>query len=366
MVDFDLAAIPREIEGLDWIIFVERRQILIARECAAWPLCRRARLLMNLEKTAFTRCHIGKRIDAVADFDEVDLSADYIDADHMPYLHIFSLRVVCWLRRARLVVTWHEWWGRDYWQQYLGRPGRLAAALERWAVRCADHVIVDSQETMDRLRQEGIAAERISLVPLGADLDLIDATPPSPQHWDVLYAGRLIDHKRVDVLIDALAALRDRGHQPSCLIVGSGPEEARLQEQARRLGLAVTFAPTKDDQGEIWALMKSARVFAYPSTREGFGLCVLEAQACGTTVVTSDHPDNHGRHLVDDGVTGYLGPATAAELADSLALALGRPADLTALHDHVAGFSWGPRAEQLSQIYRQQARLRPGAPAERS
>ena len=49
---------------------------------------------------------------------------DVIEADHMPYIQLFSLRLVATLRRRRLFVTWHEVWGSDYWRSYLGRAGR--------------------------------------------------------------------------------------------------------------------------------------------------------------------------------------------------------------------------------------------------
>jgi glycosyltransferase involved in cell wall biosynthesis len=284
---------------------------------------------------------------------------DLIDVDHMPYLQIFPLRLVSRVRGIPLVVTWHEWWGREYWREYLGPMGRLASALERVVARCADHLIVDSRETYERLNREGIPAQRMSLLVLGADLDTIDDVEPAPEQWDVLYAGRLLAHKRVDVLIEALALVRDRGRELRCLIVGSGPEEGPLRLKARRLGLdSVVFAGTKRDQRDVWRLMKSSKVFAYPSVREGFGLSILEAQACGTTVVTTGHPDNHGRYLIADGVTGHICDASAHSLADALALALEHPADPAALKVHAQRFSWGPRAEQLREIYLTQARSR--------
>jgi glycosyltransferase involved in cell wall biosynthesis len=72
-------------------------------------------------------------------------------------------------------------------------------------------------------------------------------------------------------------------------------------------------------------------------------------------VVTTDHPDNHGKYLVADGVTGYLCGATVEGLADALQRALDRPADFEALRAHTQRFSWAPRAEQLRQIYFAQA-----------
>ena len=282
---------------------------------------------------------------------------DLIDVDHMPYLHVFPLWLVCRAKGVPLVITWHEWWGRAYWAEYLGPMGGVAAAIERTVARCADHLIVDSAETYDRLRLEGVPAQSMSLLPLGADLDVISEVEPSSERWDVMYSGRLLSHKRVHVLIEALALLRDRNQELGCLIVGSGPEEDRLRRDVNRLKLGgVVFAATKTDQREVWGLMKSARVFAYPSEREGFGLSVLEAQACGTTVVTTNHADNHGKYLVADGITGYLCDTSADGLADALQLALEHPADPEILRAHVKGYSWGPRAEQLAEIYRAQAK----------
>ena len=242
---------------------------------------------------------------------------------------------------------------------YLGPIGGVAALIERAVARCADHLIVDSQETFDRLRREGVPAQRMSLLPLGADLELISAVEPSPEHWDVMYAGRLLHHKRVDVLIDALALLRDRGVELRCLIVGSGPEEDRLRRKIDDLRLEeVAVTPAKAEQREVWALMKASKLFAYPSEREGFGLSILEAQACGTTVVTTNHADNHGQYLVADGVTGYLCDSSASGLANALQLALERPARPEALKAHVRGYSSGPRAEQLGEC----TMPRPGGP----
>ena len=284
-------------------------------------------------------------------------SADVVDADHMPYLHLVPLWLVSRLRGVPLVVTWHEWWGGEYWCRYLGRMGRISAAVEKLSARCADHIVVDSPETYRRLRAEGIPPERVSLLPLGADLDAIAAAPPAPEPWDVLYAGRLLEHKRVDVLLDAIAVLQGRGRDLRCLVVGSGPEERRLRKKALELGLVgVSFAGSLPRQADVWGLMKSSRIFAYPSVREGFGLAVLEAQAAGATVVTTDHPDNHGRLLVEHGSTGYLCGTSDEDLAQAIERALARPACPDALRAHAGAHSWVPRAEQLADIYRMVAR----------
>ena len=57
---------------------------------------------------------------------------------------------------------------------------------------------------------------------------------------------------------------------------------------------------------DVYGLIKSSSVFVLPSVREGFGIVVVEALACGVPVITTDHPDNQARLLVEDGVTGWL------------------------------------------------------------
>ena len=57
---------------------------------------------------------------------------DILDVDHMPYFPIFAARIVCALRRKQMVVTWHEVWGKSYWQKYVGRLAPIALLPSYW------------------------------------------------------------------------------------------------------------------------------------------------------------------------------------------------------------------------------------------
>ena len=133
---------------------------------------------------------------------------------------------------------------------------------------------------------------RVHLAPGGIDLDAVRAAPPAAASADVLYVGRLIEHKGVGLLLDALALLRAEGTELTALIVGRGPQAAQLRAACTELGLddLVTFRDDVETADEVYGLMKTARVFASPSTREGFGVSVLEALACGVPVVTTTIP----------------------------------------------------------------------------
>lgn len=270
---------------------------------------------------------------------------DALEADQIPYLPLFVLRVVCTLRRKRLCATWHEVWGEAAWRDYLGRVGTLAARVERWALLTPDTLIAASEGTAERVRAvRGARGGRVVVAPNGLDLDLIEAAAPAATTSDVIFVGRLLGHKNADVLLAAVALLRDRGTEVTCRMVGSGPELPALRLRAQKLGIAhqVEFLDAVATPTELYGLLKASRLFVLPSVREGFGIAVLEAIACGLPVITSDHPDNLARHLVEDPAVGQVCPPRPLELADAIDVALTHREELpeSARRGAVAGYDW--------------------------
>lgn len=254
---------------------------------------------------------------------------DVVDVDHMPYFPLFTARVVCWLRRRRLVATWHEVWGADGWRQYLGRLAVFGTVVERWAARLPDEIISVSAQTSDRLVRELGVRVPVHTIPPGIALSDVAAQPAAEPRVDVLFAGRLLANKNVDLLLRAVVLLLPDRPGLRCRIVGEGPERPRLMALRDELGLAaaVEFSDFVPDD-EIYGVMKSASVLALPSVREGFGCVVVEANACGVPVVTVDHPDNAARHLIASGRNGYLADVDAADFARALASALDAAPDM--------------------------------------
>jgi glycosyltransferase involved in cell wall biosynthesis len=242
---------------------------------------------------------------------------DVLDADHMPYLQIFTLRLVTWLRRKRLTVTWHEVWGQSYWREYLGWIGHAAWFVEWLAMRLPDHIIAASPQTAARLRAVLGHGASITSAPNGIDLDVIRNCHPGTASTDLVVVSRLIAHKRVDMLMDAVALLHAEGIPVTCRVIGDGPQRAALQDQARALGIgrAVHFCPDVSEQKDVYALVKAARVAVFPSAREGFGIAVLEAIACGVPVVTTSAPDNLAQYLVERSAAGVVCDPSARAIA---------------------------------------------------
>ena len=250
---------------------------------------------------------------------------DVIDVDSIPYFPVFAGRIVCGLRRKRMVATWHEVWGKEYWQSYLGRLASISAVTERLAAHMPAKIVAYSQQTANRLVDELGVTAPISTIELGVDLAAIRAEERSILRSDVLFAGRLLTNKNVDLLLRAVALMKEDRPEICCRIIGEGPERSRLESLRIELGLErnVAFHDFFPDS-KIYGLMKSATVLALPSTREGFGLVVLEANSCGLPVVTVDHPDNAARHLITEGQNGFVVKADAASLAEMLSRAIVR------------------------------------------
>ena len=248
---------------------------------------------------------------------------DVLDVDHMPYFPVFTARIVCALRRKRMVVTWHEVWGNEYWRSYLGRLAPISAAIEWLAARAAHEIIAVSAQTSDRLIDQLRVKIPVRTIELGVDLDAIQAENKSTLESDILYAGRLLDHKNVDMLLRAVALLKEDSPWLRCRIIGEGPERSRLESLALDLDLEKNVSFHDFFPGSaIYGIMKSATVFALPSVREGFGAVVLEANSCGLPVVSVNHPDNAARHLIIQDQNGYLADANAESLAKTLDTAL--------------------------------------------
>jgi len=244
---------------------------------------------------------------------------DVIEADHMPYLQLLPLRIVAWFKRVPLVVTWHEVWGREGWVSYIGRLGSAAAIVERLSFRLPNDIVAVSKGTGKKLIEMGAKRDHVSVVPTALDLDQMQLATPAASSPELLFVGRLIEHKHADLAIQALRILTERGHDVRLGIVGVGPEGYRLRKLVSdsNLGDRVTFYSLLDSQLELWSLMRGCRVLLAPSIREGFGLAVAESLALGTPVVCAIHPENESSNLVSPETGSLVAALDPRALADA-------------------------------------------------
>ena len=247
---------------------------------------------------------------------------DIIDCQQFPFFSCLTAKSLAIIKRTPLVITWHEVWG-NYWYTYLGRgAGMFGKWVERLVARLTPHILAVSATTSENLRKTG-CTQTVTIIPNGIDLMEIAATQPSDVPTDIIFAGRLIQEKHVDLLVEAIGLLVPHYPQLNAIIIGDGPErdQIRLLIRARGLEDHITLRGFFEDHRKLIALFKSSKVFVLPSTREGFGITALEAQACGLPIVTIHHPANAVREIVE-GKTGFLCALSAQDLAGNIRSAL--------------------------------------------
>jgi glycosyltransferase involved in cell wall biosynthesis len=182
--------------------------------------------------------------------------------------------------------------------------------------------LVISESTRADLIGRGIPAARVRVVPVGVDHATYAPDPGVPKSAvpSIVHLGRIRQYKGIQSLIAALPAVRARVPGAELWIVGTGPYEAKLRARARGVD-GVRFLGRRS-QAEVVDLLRRAWVVASASIKEGWGLTMIEGNACGTPAVATRVPG-----LVDsvrDGETGLLvpygdQPALAAALVRILA-----------------------------------------------
>jgi rhamnosyl/mannosyltransferase len=225
---------------------------------------------------------------------------------------------------ARRLIVWHHsdllrpWWASHTY-------GRIQRAL----YRRADAVIVSSPNLAaqsDLVRR----ARHVAIVPFGVRVeryrprhplaDEIRATIPGPR---VLFVGRLVYYKGVDVLIEAMAST-----EGTLLIAGEGPLEPDLRRQVAARGMQerVRFLGRVADD-DLPAYYQASDLFVLPSVAktEAFGVVQIEAMAAGLPVVSTNLPT--GVPWVNqDGVSGFVvAPRDPGRLAEAVARLIADP-----------------------------------------
>ena len=160
-----------------------------------------------------------------------------------------------------MVATWHEVWGNEYWRSYLGRLAPISTVIEWLAARSAHEIIAVSAQTSSRLIEELKVKVPVRTIELGVDLTTIQLENKSALESDILYAGRLLAHKNVDMLLRAVALLKEDRPWLHCRIIGEGPERSRLESLALELDLEKNVSFHDFFPGSaIYGIMKSATV----------------------------------------------------------------------------------------------------------
>jgi len=248
--------------------------------------------------------------------------SDY-DAVHLcsfPYFSLLAARLALAGTRARIGVDWFEVWTLDYWRGYLGRVGgRIGWLVQRLCARLTPQAFVFSDVHAERLRGEGLRRPAIRLAGLyrGPLEPHVEGGERAPL---VVFAGRHIPEKRAELLPAAVAAARREVPELRGLVLGDGPERERVLAAIAAANVAdAVDAPGFVTADEVSAALSRASCMLLPSSREGYGMVVIEAAALGTPSVVVAGPDNAAAELIEEGVNGFVAASASPEdLADAI------------------------------------------------
>ncbi len=278
--------------------------------------------------------------------------SDIIECQQSPYLSCFPVKWCAWRHHTPMVITWHEYWGK-YWTEYLGFLGFIGYWIERMVATLTRYQVTVSGITQQRLETQGGA--RSTVISNGVDVREIQRIQMTVEPTDIIFAGRLIPEKHVDLLIRAVKRVRESRPTVRCTIIGEGPERIRLEGLVGQLQLRdqIRFYPYFEDPAELIAHFKAAKIFVLPSTREGFSLTSLEALACGLPVLTTDAKMNATRELVTE-QTGYLFPLSEGVFARTICTALEKHGEMrAACIARASQFTWERSVRDTERYYRE-------------
>jgi glycosyltransferase involved in cell wall biosynthesis len=270
------------------------------------------------------------------------------------YNHLTMLAAACFVRRRGipylLMCESFERLRRPSWRRWVKVP------LVRWIVGGAWGLLPTGKLARDYLLRFGGRADRYAYCPNVPDVEWFRS---QSGQWEgqrnslrrelgitdgpvVLFVGRLIWKKGVDLLLEAVARLAEK-QRIWVLLLGDGPERARLQRQAGELGIApwVKFLGFQQPR-ELPRFYAAGDVFVLPSRTEPWGVVVVEALASGLPVVVTElvgcYPDVVNRPEV--GVV--VPPDNSAALAEGIQSVLARGVNRDEIHRH-----WQPIFERM-------------------
>jgi glycosyltransferase involved in cell wall biosynthesis len=246
-----------------------------------------------------------------------------------------------------------------------GLQGKMFQQIKHRVIRRSQRLTVVSHAMKKTVVDMGIPENKVAVISMGVDLKerFVTASHKKRAPNSLLFVGRLVEKKGLNILIDAMPRILARFPDVLLTVAGSGPLEADLRKQSRSLGLIdhIVFLGSQP-QSKLPGLYQQAAIAVFPFVRakdgdqEGLGLVVIEAMGCGCPVIASDLPAI--KDTVAHEKTGLVvPPGNSVALADIIIFALQysekieEMADL-ALKRVVEKFDWNVVMEKYGRLLR--------------
>jgi glycosyltransferase involved in cell wall biosynthesis len=250
---------------------------------------------------------------------------DVVQVASFPFWSVLAVRLALAGTGTQVVVDWFEIWSARFWRSYAGPAiGTVGYLVQRCCLALSPTIVVLSETNAKRLRAMGRTDSPIVLAGfLPSDMHFAprrDGLAPRPSPY-VLYAGRHIHDKGVDLLPASFAELHQMVSDLHFVIAGDGPLRERIIRECQQSGIGtVVDVPGFVAEAELQRLIAGASCLVAPSRREGYGFMPVDAMGKGTPVVTTAFEENLAVGNIDIGRNGFVAdPPTPKCIAQAIA-----------------------------------------------
>ncbi|MEM3399860.1 MAG: glycosyltransferase family 4 protein [Candidatus Micrarchaeia archaeon] len=214
----------------------------------------------------------------------------------------------------------------------------------------ADAIVVNSKFLKGIVsRSYAVESKKIRVIPNGVYLQ--ETKDVNRAKNSIIFIGRLEREKGIDIAIDVLQILKEKGENVELRVVGDGSMRDYVVEKAKSLPISYYGFVSEEKKAE---LLRSSHFCIIPSRFEPFGIVALEAMLSGAIVVSSD--SGGLKEIIKDGENGIIAGNTAREMADAI---------YSLMHDdraesisknavaHAKNYSWENIAKRYVSLYRE-------------
>lgn len=189
-----------------------------------------------------------------------------------------------------VVARYHDVWiGR--WVDTIGITGLFGEVMERYFLKQdVDLILPVSDYTRDNLKKY-VDEDKLKTVHNIVDFPEVKGEIEYT-HPTISCVARLVEYKRVEDLVRAVAIIKEEIPDINCKIIGTGPEEENLKTLVKELDLEdnIEFLGFVEKHEDVMRVVKSSDIFCLPSIVEGFGIVIIEALSLKTPFIAAEIP----------------------------------------------------------------------------
>lgn len=284
------------------------------------------------------------------------MKRDYDLVNAEGHMSLIPCSAAAKLRKKKSIATVHDLYLTQWGSMYKSAASLAGLPFEVLSCKMPfDHVITVNSSLKKKMSSTlKIDPKKVEILHSGIDTEYINSVKEHGKDGSVVYIGRLVPQKHVDMLIRAYTNLPKNLRKVHVLkIIGEGSERTRLKSLAKSLGVEVVFTGKIEKHEDVLKELKKASLFVLPSRRESFGITILEAMCSGVPVISTatEGPSDHIRN----GETGFL-VGSDKDMSDKMELVLSDKALQKNLSkngkDYASRHDWENITKNVADVYK--------------